>query len=88
MMSSNSQTKAARKEWKARIEAGETVLCALCGEPVPAKSKGNNRLRRGGKGSISVDHIKPLAAGGTSERDNLQPTHARCNYEKGASYVF
>ena len=35
-------------------------------------------------GEIHVDHIQPLAGGGTSERDNLQAVHSTCNLRKGA----
>lgn len=37
--------------------------------------------------SIEVDHIKPRAAGGTDDLDNLQLAHARCNQRKGARYI-
>ena len=32
-----------------------------------------------------LDHIIPLAQGGTDARGNLAPTHARCNLTKGAT---
>lgn len=35
--------------------------------------------------SASVDHIVPLAAGGTDDRSNLQIAHLFCNLYKGAS---
>jgi 5-methylcytosine-specific restriction endonuclease McrA len=33
---------------------------------------------------IHFDHIIPLSKGGTHTRENIQPTHARCNLLKGA----
>ena len=35
--------------------------------------------------SKSIDHIVPLARGGSHTMDNLAPTHLHCNLEKGAS---
>lgn len=81
----SSRTGTIRKRWKKRILAGEEIPCAICGEPIPAKARGSQRLKYGGKGAVSVDHIIPLAQGGTSRLDNLQPTHALCNYKKGQS---
>lgn len=45
-------------------------LCALC------------RLRLEQSG-VTLDHIIPLAVGGTSARANLQAVHRRCNEMKG-----
>lgn len=78
------QTSTARKRWKERIKAGETILCAICNEPIPLHATGKNTLKNGGKGGLSVDHILPKALGGRSNKANLQPTHARCNHKKGA----
>lgn len=35
------------------------------------------------KKDVSVDHIKPLAKGGSNELDNMQLAHKRCNEQKG-----
>lgn len=45
--------------------------CGICGEPV--------------MGPLHLDHILPLAAGGTHEPDNVQLAHPACNQRKGAS---
>lgn len=37
------------------------------------------------KGKYHVDHIQPLAAGGSNDRQNLQVTCARCNTSKRAA---
>lgn len=66
-----------RKRWKERIRAGETILCAICGERIPTRSRAGNR------GSVSVDHIIPKSLGGSSRIENLQPTHSKCNNDKG-----
>lgn len=36
---------------------------------------------------LCVDHVRPVARGGTSERSNLQPLCRRCNSSKGARFV-
>ena len=37
-----------------------------------------------GEGASVVDHITPLARGGTDEDSNLRAAHAACNQRKGA----
>lgn len=49
-------------------------LCGLCGEPLE-----HYPMR-----AHHVDHIRPLAEGGTDTRDNVHLTHALCNARKGA----
>lgn len=39
----------------------------------------------GGQEDLEVDHITPIAAGGTSDRENLQTLCRACNAAKGAS---
>ena len=78
----SSQTSILRKQWKAYIRAGGIILCALCGEPVPASVTKGNRVSNGGKGNITVDHKIPRAQGGSDRRENLQPAHQRCNWER------
>jgi len=51
--------------------------CAICTKPV------DKTLRFPDPQSPSIDHIKAVAVGGTSERDNLQLTHLTCNCAKG-----
>lgn len=40
----------------------------------------------GSRKSLTIDHIIPLARGGTGARDNLQTLCKRCNNEKGCFY--
>jgi 5-methylcytosine-specific restriction endonuclease McrA len=47
--------------------------CHLCGE------------RLGLADEIDVDHVVPVAAGGTDDISNLRLAHASCNRSKGAS---
>lgn len=44
------------------------ILCVVCGLPFLAGE------------SWTAEHIKPLRDGGTSDRANLGPAHARCNF--------
>lgn len=50
--------------------------CALCGKPVDKGLKYPHPL------SATVDHIIPLAKGGTNAADNLQLAHWTCNRQK------
>jgi 5-methylcytosine-specific restriction endonuclease McrA len=34
----------------------------------------------------TFDHIRPKLKGGTDERENLQLTHAECNWRKGSDW--
>lgn len=45
--------------------------CAKCGSPE----------------HIEIDHIRPIALGGTNMIDNIQPLCRSCNASKGARYV-
>ena len=48
--------------------------CGICGKFVPYDV-------------YTIDHIVPLAKGGTNAMDNLQCAHSWCNYAKGDSPV-
>ncbi len=54
--------------------------CGICGKPV------NPKLRYPNPMSKSLDHILPLAKGGTHEPANAQLAHWICNTEKGANF--
>lgn len=47
-------------------------ICQICGRPV-------NRAE------MTIDHIVPLAKGGTNEESNLQPAHEYCNQIKSCN---
>lgn len=44
-------------------------MCYLCGAPIDA-------------GDVHMDHVVPIALGGTHTRGNLAPAHAKCNQIK------
>lgn len=52
--------------------------CGLCAEPI------DPTLRWPDTGSVSLDHIVPLARGGGHTRANCQAAHLGCNAAKGA----
>ncbi|QFG08486.1 HNH endonuclease [Mycobacterium phage Guanica15] len=60
-----------RRYWKRRRED-----CAVCHEPIDYDAPHDHPL------SFQVDHITPLARGGTDTLDNTQPTHRKCNRNK------
>ena len=56
------------------INAGETVSCGICSQPIVDE--------------FHIDHKLPVSQGGTHDRDNLQPSHPFCNLSKNRSVVF
>lgn len=59
------------------IERRDRGLCGLCGERVDPFTADHMMLG-------CLDHVIPLAVGGTHERANLQLAHRRCNASKGS----
>lgn len=55
-----------------------TGSCGICTEPM------DRGLPRGDRLSPTIDHIVPLAKGGSHELSNLQWAHMACNAGKGA----
>lgn len=51
-------------------------ICHLC------RDKIDRRLRMPNWNAATIDHIVPLAQGGTHTWDNVAPAHARCNFKK------
>lgn len=50
--------------------------CWLCGKPIDYEVKYPN------PSAYVIDHVMPLARGGTDTLDNLKPAHAGCNNRK------
>ena len=57
-------------DYRAIVQAANGI-CAICHQRVL-------------EGPAHIDHIIPLARGGSHTQDNLQFAHARCNIAKGA----
>lgn len=55
---------------KALLKAAE-LICGICLRPIDVPE------------TATVDHIVPLAVGGSNHRDNVQLAHAKCNRRKG-----
>lgn len=55
--------------------------CFVCKEQI------NKFLRFPNFMAATVEHIIPLAKGGTHTWDNVAPAHAKCNFSKGDSLM-
>ncbi|MBR1609540.1 MAG: HNH endonuclease [Kiritimatiellae bacterium] len=53
--------------WRAKLDAG---ICHYCGRKVPASE-------------LTMDHVVPVARGGTSTPGNVVPCCRACNASKG-----
>ena len=63
-------------------------LCAICGKPTDKEDYyiTEQGYFIAGESYPSIDHIKPLAKGGTHQIDNLQLAHRSCNAKKSDKY--
>lgn len=68
-----------RGEKRVRIYERDGYACKYCGVDLPRQ--GN----RDGEQLITLDHVIPVALGGTSERWNVVTCCAPCNQAKGAT---
>lgn len=60
------------EDLKRRLLREQANVCALCGMAIASISK------------CDVDHLVPLARGGTNHESNLVAAHRQCNKEKAA----
>lgn len=60
------------KTTRAKVIERDAGMCGICGQPILPDQQ------------TTIDHILPIAAGGTNALDNLQLAHSRCNLLKGA----
>lgn len=65
---------------RARHRATQAA-CALCGEPIDYTLKWPDPM------SFVVDHIVPIAKGGSHTFENTQACHASCNSKKRARII-
>jgi hypothetical protein len=61
--------------WRTVIDRMGTT-CGICGDPIDVS------VRHPNPGSPTVDHIVPMARGGSHTWDNVQPAHMYCNSVK------
>lgn len=71
-----------RDAYVARVHSSKVFLrddyeCQLCGEPLAMTARVPHRL------APTIDHVIPLAKGGTHEPTNVQAAHFYCNAVKG-----
>lgn len=65
---------------KKKILASQEI-CGICGRPVDKSIKYPHPL------SPTVDHIIPIARGGSSDLENLQLAHRCCNRQKSDKLI-
>jgi len=58
------------EELKAQLVKEQAGLCVCCGEKLA--------------GDLDVDHLTPVAQGGTNDESNLVIVHRKCNQEKSS----
>lgn len=69
--------KAQRRAMITKAKRAGTLQCALCGRQLDPDAP------RCTDAAIELDHVVPVAAGGTDEQDNLQLSCYPCNRAKG-----
>lgn len=69
---------ARRDRFRRIIRRGEPP-CHLCGEAIDYQAEHLDPL------SFTIDHVTPLARGGTDTLDNIAAAHRKCNRDKGAT---
>ena len=72
------KTRRDHKKFRDAVIASGSAICGICGDDIALSLRWPDAM------SLSIDHIIPLARGGTNEDHNLQPAHLRCNFRKGA----
>src|SRR5689334_17677114 len=74
------QRNTATRDRDRRAIARTKPPCGICGDPI------EYALPHLDPGSYTVDHIVPLAKGGTDTLDNKQAAHRKCNRDKWHTY--
>lgn len=69
-----------RDRFRARIKATKAG-CHICGQPI------SYDLPWLDPGAFVVDHVIPLAKGGTDTIDNVKAAHRSCNSKKRARLI-
>lgn len=64
----------------AEIAERDSFTCGICRQVVDMGLPGDDRW------GPTIDHVKPIAAGGNDMKDNVQLAHWICNVRKGARH--
>lgn len=59
------------------------TLCYLCEKEIDFSAP-RSCGKKGWETAFHVDHVLPIARGGADSLENVRPSHARCNINKGA----
>jgi 5-methylcytosine-specific restriction endonuclease McrA len=71
-MSRTKWNKEAKDRKRLELEQRDGRVCGICGDPIAQDEQ------------PTLDHITPLAFGGSKRRlDNLQLAHSSCNWKRG-----
>ena len=76
-MTSQHRNTALRNRMRARFKAAGAA-CHICGRPIDYDLKSPDPM------SFEVDHLQPIAKGGTDTIDNAGASHRTCNSKKRA----
>lgn len=59
-----------RRTVKLRMAYMQSVVCCICGQRIVAYR------------DVTIEHVKPVSAGGGNDLANLDVAHSACNYAK------
>ena len=57
--------------------------CHICGKAINLSVSGKPGYEKDWEQGLNLDHVISLADGGPDSLDNVRPSHARCNIDKG-----
>ena len=60
--------------------------CHICLKPIDLEAPRNCGVE-GWENSLHLDHLIPLIKGGTDLKENIRPSHAKCNISKKATLL-
>lgn len=69
-----------RHQWGRQVFDRDGGRCGICGELIEGALTEAGELRAD---AVHLDHIVPLALGGTHFPENLRPAHPLCNARRG-----
>ena len=62
--------------------------CHLCNQPIDLTAPRRIGKEEGWQLALHIDHVIPIIAGGPDTLENVRPSHAICNMQKGARMSF